>query len=139
MSVGVSQAAWAARMRGRPVLGGPAALIELHQRVLPAGELCAESAVLVAPLLGHAAEPAADHRPEVLHLLAAVATAARVAAEPACRSALHDGVPVLLALLEDREPGVRVAAAGVLGQLSWCAAEVVPQVRSKFAGERAHD
>jgi hypothetical protein len=139
MSVGVSQAAWAAPMRGRTVLGGPGTLIELHQRVLPAGELCAESAALVAPLLGHAAEPAADHRPEVLHLLAAVATAARDASEPACRIALHDGVPVLLALLDDREPGVRVAAAGVLGALRWCAAEVVPQVRSRFAAERAHD
>ena len=48
MSVGVSQAAWAAPMRGRTLLGGHAALIELHQRVLPAGELCAESATLVA-------------------------------------------------------------------------------------------
>ena len=126
-------------MRGRTALAGPAALIELHQRVLPAGELCAESAALVAPLLGHAAEPASDHRVEVLHLLAAVAAAAGGAGEPTCRGTLRDGVPVLLALLEDREPAVRVATAGVLGELHWCAAEVVPQVRSRFAAERAND
>jgi len=162
MSVGVTHAAWAAPMRTRTTLGGHAALIELHQRVLPAGELCAESAGLVAPLLGHAAEPAADHRPEVLHLLAAVARAAsgRSEAKPAversglatgpvraargvdddaCRVALHGGVPVLLGLLDDREPDVRVAAAGVLGTLSWCAADVVPELRGRFAAERASD
>src|SRR4029453_7725858 len=108
--------------RGRRVLGGAPGLIELHQRVLPAGELCAESAALVPPLLGHSGDPAADHRPEVLHLLAAVGGAGGGAEAPACRVALHGGVPALLGLLEDREPGVRVAAAGVLGELSWCAA-----------------
>ena len=51
MPVGLTQAAWAAPMRTRTTLGGHAALIELHQRVLPAGQLCAESAGLVAPLL----------------------------------------------------------------------------------------
>src|SRR4051794_29266100 len=114
MSVGVTQAAWAARMRTRTTLGGHAALIELHQRVLPAGQLCAESAGLVAPLLGHAAAPAADNRPEVLHLLAAVAAAARGHSDggDACRAALRSGVPVLLALLDDREPDVRVPPPG---------------------------
>jgi hypothetical protein len=151
MSVGLSHAAWAAPTRSRTALGSAATLIELHQRLLPAGELCPESAALVAPLLRHAAEPAAELRPEVLHMLAAVATATvaseRRVTEPEpgavgsadCRTALHDGLPVLLALLDDREPGVRIAAAGVLGELAWCAAEVVPQVRSRFAAERAND
>jgi HEAT repeat len=151
MSVGLSHAFWAAPTRSRAVLGGAAALIELHQRVLPAGELCPESAALVAALLRHAAEPAAELRPDVLHLVAAVATAAAGAQRTVagstpgavgsadCRKALHDGLPVLLALLDDTEPAVRIAAAGVLGELAWCAAEVVPQVRSRFAAERAND
>jgi hypothetical protein len=136
-------------MRTRATLGGRAALIELHQRMLPAGELCPESAALVRPLLGHATEPSADLRADVLQLLAAVATAAASNPPPegdqgdgdrrACRDALRGGIPALLALLEDREPQVRVAAAGVLGELDWCARDVVPAVRSRFAGERAND
>jgi hypothetical protein len=143
-------------MRTRATLGGRAALIELHQRMLPAGELRGESATLVRPLLHHAADPSADLRSDVLHLLAAVAAAAKPVPEDhagvdgtdvaradrarqACREALRSGVPDLLALLDDREPQVRAAAAGVLGELGWCAQDVVPAVRGRFAGERAND
>lgn len=140
MSIGVSDAAWAASMRTRTAARGPAALIELHQRVLPAGELCAGSAGLVAPLLHSVTEPAAESRPEVLHLLAAVAAAAGDSdAYPDCRDTLGAGLPELLTLLDDREPAVRAAAAGVLGEFGWCAAQVVAQLRSRFAAERAAD
>ncbi len=148
MSVGGREGVRGASARaGRP-LHDPASLAELHYRVLPAGELSAGSAELVGPLVDHAATPGAAARTEVLDLLAAIALAVRSAgtsldnSEPAypdgCREALKTALPTLLGLLGDDDPAVRAAVAAVLGEFTWCAAEVVPVVRARFAGERAH-
>lgn len=132
---------------GRP-LHDPASLAELHYRVLPAGELTAASADLIKPLVEHAATPGVAARTEVLNLLAAIALAVRSAGTylennpkeypESCREALRVALPALLGLLGDDDPAVRAAAAAVLGELSWCAGDVVPVVRARFAGERAH-
>jgi HEAT repeat protein len=110
--------------------------------------LSAGSAELVGPLVEHAATPGMAARTEVLELLAAIALAVRSAGTSLdnsdgmypvrCREALRVALPALLGLLGDDDAAVRAAAAAVLGELTWCAAEVVPVVRARFAGERAH-
>jgi hypothetical protein len=104
------------------------ALAELDRRLLhPAGP-DQDPATLVVPLLEYASE-----EERVLDLVAAL-TQERLS--PARRAALQAGVPFLLELAADEQPRVRTAATAVLGELAWCADEIIPRLLKRFAVER---
>jgi hypothetical protein len=103
------------------------AMAELDRRVLHPVGPDQDPATLVLPLLEYA-----SGEERVLDLVAALA---QEGLSPARRDALRAGVPLLLELAGDSQPRIRTAASAVLGELAWCADEIIPELLGRFTVE----